>query len=89
MDKEQLIQQLKYTKEKHKNDKFFTFDTDISAMCSDVLDVLSRCVEIPDNVTNGEVIQALFKPTHIEKTDNNVIVENYDFNKKWWNSPYK
>jgi hypothetical protein len=89
MDKEQLIQQLKHTKEKHKNDKLFTFDTDISAMCSDVLDVLDRCVEIPDNATNGDVIRTLFKPTHIEKTDDNVIVENYDFNKDWWNLPYK
>ena len=89
MDKEQLIRELKYTKGKHKNDKLYTFDTDISAMCSDVLDVLSRCVEIPDNATNGDVIRALFKPTHIEKTEDNVIVENYDFNKDWWNSPYK
>ncbi len=89
MNKEQLIRELKYTKEKHKNDKLYTFDTDISAMCSDILDVLSRCVEIPDNVTNGDVIRALFKPTHIEKTDDNVIVENYDFNKDWWNSLYK
>ena len=56
MNKEQLIQQLKYTKEKHKNDKLFTFDTDISAMCNDILDVLSRCVEIPDNATNEKVI---------------------------------
>lgn len=89
MTKEQLIQQLKYTKEKHKNDKLFTFDTDISVMCSDVLDVLSRCVEIPDNVTNGDVIQILFKPNHIERTDDDVIVKNYDFNKEWWNSQYK
>lgn len=89
MNKEQLIQQLKYTKEKHKNDKLFTFDTDISAMCSDVLDVLSRCVEIPDNATNGQVIQTLFKPNRVERTDDDVIVENYDFNKEWWNSLYK
>lgn len=89
MDKEQLIRELKYTKEKHKNDKLFTFDTDISVMCSDVLDVLNRCVEIPDNLTNGDVIKTLFKPTHVEKTDDNVIIENYDFNKDWWNSPYK
>ena len=89
MNKEYLIQQLKYTKEKHKNDKLFTFDTDISAMCSDVLDVLSRCVEIPDNATNGQVIQTLFKPNRVERTDDDVIVENYDFNKEWWNSLYK
>ena len=63
MTKEQLIRELKYTKEKHKNDRVNTFDTDISAMCSDVLDVLSRCVEIPDNVTNGDVIEKVFNTT--------------------------
>lgn len=80
MNKGQLIQQLKYTKEKHKNDKLFTFDTDISAMCSDVLDVLSRCVEIPDNVTNGDVIKALFPNEHDFETD---------FDEDWWNASYK
>ena len=53
------------------------------------INAMPTIFEIPDNATNGDVIQALFKPTHIEKTDDNVIVENYDFNKDWWNSPYK
>jgi hypothetical protein len=52
------------------------------------INAMPTIFEISDNATNGDVIQALFKPTHIEKTDDNVIVENYDFNKKWWNSPY-
>ena len=60
MNKEHLIRELKYTKEKHKNDKLHTFDTDISAMCNDVLDVLSRCVEIPDNATNQEEFIKVF-----------------------------
>lgn len=80
MNKEQLIQQLKYTKEKHKNDKLFTFDTDISAMCNDILDVLSRCVEIPDNAINGEVIMTLFPDEHDFETD---------FDEEWWNTPYQ
>ena len=90
MDKEQLIRELKYTKEKHKNDKLFTFDTDISAMCSDVLDVLSRCVEIPDNATNGEAIKAMFKPSRITRTDDTVNIE-YDLTltPEWWNALYE
>ena len=85
MNKEQLIQQLKYTKEKYKNDKLFTFDTDISAMCSDVLDVLSRCVEIPDNMTNGDIIQTMF-PNVDFVTD---VFGGFNFPKWWWNSQYK
>ena len=60
----------------------------------EILNSMAEVINAPtifdtDNATNGEVIRALFKPTHIEKTDDNVIVENYDFNKDWWNSPYK
>jgi hypothetical protein len=44
---------------------------------------------IPDNATNGQVIQTLFKPNRVERTDDDAIVENYDFNKEWWNSPYQ
>ena len=36
MTKEELTRNLKYTEEKHKNDKVNTFDTNISMMCSDV-----------------------------------------------------
>lgn len=45
--------------------------------------------EIPKNATNGDVIRTLFKPSRVERTDDDVIIENYDFNKDWWNSPYK
>ena len=58
--------------------------------------VLSRIVgavangtPIPDNATNGQVIQTLFKPNRVERTDDDVIVENYDFNEEWWNAPYQ
>ena len=44
---------------------------------------------IPDNATNGQVIQTLFKPNRVERTGDYVIVENYDFNEEWWNSPYQ
>ena len=53
------------------------------------INAMPTIFKIPDNATNGDVIKALFKPNHVERTDDNVIVENYDFNKEWWNSPYK
>ena len=42
MTREELIRNLKYTMEKHKNDKVNTFDTNISVMCKDILDYLER-----------------------------------------------
>ena len=54
-----------------------------------LINAINNGIPISDNVTNGDIIRTLFKPNHIERTDDNVIVENYDFNKEWWNSPYK
>ena len=101
MNKEELERALRYTKEKHKNDKLCTFATDISGMCYDVLYVLSRCIEIPDGATNGNMIKAMFP--YIEIKDNcdmyySVNIENLStdkglntvgFKKDWWNAPYK
>ena len=42
MTREELIRNLKYTMEKHKNDKVNTFDTNISVMCKDILDYLEQ-----------------------------------------------
>ena len=95
MTRKEIIRNLKYTKEKHKNDKLFTFDTDISAMCSDVLDVLNRCVEIPDNATNGDVIKAMFGVREVDMSNTYCVrfpeEEDYChyFFKGWWNAPYK
>ena len=51
--------------------------------------IIRNGTPIPNNATNGDVIKAMFKPNHVERTDDNVIVENYDFNKDWWNSLYE
>lgn len=53
MTKEEIIRNLKYTMEKHKNDKVNTFGTNISLMCKDVLDYLEQptsddCVSIAE-----------------------------------------
>ena len=42
MTREEIIRNLKYTMEKHKNDTVNTFDTNISAMCKDILDYLEQ-----------------------------------------------
>lgn len=42
MTREELIRNLKYTMEKHKNDTVNTFGTNISVMCKDILDYLEQ-----------------------------------------------
>ena len=42
MTKEEIIRNLKYTMEKHKNDTVSTFDTNILVMCKDILDYLEQ-----------------------------------------------
>lgn len=42
MNKEDLIRNLKYTREKHKNDFVPTFGTNISLMCEDILNYLEQ-----------------------------------------------
>ena len=61
MTKEELTRNLKYTEEKHRNDKVNTFDTNISMMCSDVLKVLENCIEIPNGATNGDIYFHILK----------------------------
>ena len=42
MTREEIIRNLKYTMEKHKNDTVNTFDTNISVMCKDILEYLEQ-----------------------------------------------
>lgn len=42
MTREEIIKNLKYTMEKHKNDNVSTFETNISVMCEDILDYLEQ-----------------------------------------------
>lgn len=55
MTREELIRNLEYTMEKHKNDKIDTFGTNISWMCKDVLDYLKQ--EMRDTEVNEQVHQ--------------------------------
>ena len=54
-----------------------------------VAEAIANGTSIPDNATNGQVIQTLFKPNRVERANDDVIVANYDFNEEWWNSPYQ
>ena len=90
MTKEELTRNLKYTEEKHRNDKVNTFDTNIS----DVLKVLENCIEIPNGATNGDVIKTIFPNIEIEGIGGEIkciAAKNGTsyFALDWWNAPYK
>lgn len=53
MTREEIITNLKYTMEKHKNDKVYTFDTNISMMCKDILDYLEHEYDDMGEVSDG------------------------------------
>ena len=94
MTKEELTRNLKYTEEKHRNDKVNTFDTNISMMCSDVLKVLENCIEIPNGATNGDMIKTIFPNIEIEGIGGEIkciATKNGTsyFALDWWNAPYK
>ena len=44
---------------------------------------LSRCIEIPDGATNGDMIKAVF-PLEVW-----LQMKAREFNKSWWNAPYE
>ena len=47
-------------------------------------------VEIPEGMTNGEVIQALFSNISVYEHGSTYSVNNeYNFNSTWWNAPYQ
>lgn len=45
MNTETMITELKAVAEKHKNDKLFTFHTNITAMCGDIIPKLEQLAE--------------------------------------------
>ena len=68
----------------------------------DIAKAIKNGTPIPDNATNGEVIQALFpkleykytvideytnKPTFVQIIDGDMILTNFSTN--WWNAPYQ
>ena len=84
MTKEELTRNLKYTEE----------NTEINI--SDVLKVLENCIEIPNEVTNGDMIKTIFPYIEIEGIGGEIKCSatkigfgtSY-FALDWWNAPYK
>lgn len=56
MTREEIIRNLKYTMEKHKNDTVNTFDTNISVMCKDILEYLEQEQSNVPDINVGDLI---------------------------------
>lgn len=55
-------------------------------------ELLAEKMEIGEEPTNGEVLQAVFPNCLINKTDNwvNIHIDTLTpFSRKWWNAPYQ
>lgn len=99
MNKAELERALRYTEKKHENDKLDTFDTDISMLCFDTLNILDNCIEIPNGATNGDVVLAtgLFEIVGNLSNDMLVCVSSkgfvsnafISFSKAWWDATYR
>ena len=55
MDTKTMINQLKYEAEKHKNDSLFTGQTNITALCSDVIPKLEKLAEYENAEEEGRL----------------------------------
>lgn len=100
MDKERLERNLKYTQKKHEHDKLDTFDTDISMLCFDTLNVLDNCIEIPNGATNGDALKAIFPNIQFDNELNGIMygymsndtdrkTPMLGMNLEWLNTPYR
>lgn len=56
MDTKTMINQLKYEAEKHKNDSLFTGQTNITALCSDVIPKLEKLAEYETAEEDGRLL---------------------------------
>lgn len=71
MTREEIIRNLQYTMEKHKNDTVNTFETNISLMCKDILDYLEQQ---PCKMTAEEYRQRMIQAFHNADTDELIAV---------------
>ena len=56
MDTKTMINQLKYEAEKHKNDSLFTGQSNITALCSDVIPKLEKLAEYETAEEEGRLV---------------------------------
>lgn len=94
MNKDNLIQNLKHEMERRSDDKLNTFDTNIVAMCSDTLNVLERCIEIPEGATNDDVFNMLTEITdEIERNEpdfyDELSKDKLDELHAYWDVPFE
>ena len=80
MDTEQMIRALRYEAEKHEDDKLFTGDTNISAMCTDAankIEELNNKLNIKATPTAPN-ISSVFKSAYCNTCDyrSNVMLTN-------------
>ena len=61
MDTKTMINQLKYEAEKHKNDSLFTGQTNITALCSDVIPKLEKLAEYETAEDEGRLVVIPYK----------------------------
>ena len=53
------------------------------------------CPDCLEDMTNGDIIKAIYPNCEIEEMGDTVFIERYDpyckcqFNIKWWNAPYE
>lgn len=71
MTKEEIIRNLKYTMEKHKNDTVNTFGTNISVMCKDILDYLEQ-EPILDKI-RAEIMQLDYETESVDYDYNDMV----------------
>ena len=62
MDTKTMINQLKYEAEKHKNDSLFTGQTNITALCNDVIPKLEKLAEYETAEEEGRLVVLPCKP---------------------------
>ena len=69
MDTERMIRELRRTAEKHQNDVLHTFDTDISAMCTDVANRLEELNQSQKEIRNKAIDDFFNELQKYEETD--------------------
>lgn len=82
MNREDLIRNLKYTMKKHENDRINTFETDISMLCKDTLEVLEpqQVIYEGDGYADGKMVYDIARCPNCDYT--------YEADDLIWNEPF-
>lgn len=68
MNKESCIKALEYTEKRYRETSILdSAGLNISEMCTDILNVLKNCIEIPEGATNGDVVKAIFPNARVSQ----------------------